>query len=63
MDIEGSDALHAVAFGIGRTGGFANDELGVNGNEVRECRLPANALKQNTGGGGAHLMRAAGELW
>ena len=54
--IEGSGALDAVAFGIGRTGGFPNDEFGVNGNEVRKRGLAANALQQNARSRGAHLI-------
>ena len=54
--IEGSGALDAVAFRIGRTGGLANDEFGMNGNEVRKCGLPANALQQDARSGGSHLI-------
>jgi len=53
--IEDSGALDAAAFEIGGTGGLADDEFGMNGNEVRESGLPANALQQDAGGGGAHV--------
>ena len=51
-----SGALDAVAFWIGRTGGFANDEFGMNGNKVRKVAWRANALQQDARGGGSHLL-------
>ena len=56
IGIEGSGAFDAVAFWIGRTGGFSNDELGENGYKVRECGLRANTLEQDARSSDAHLI-------
>ncbi len=47
----------AGALGVGRTGGFANDELRKDGDEIGKNSLSANSLQQDSCSGAAHLVK------
>lgn len=51
---------------IGRAGGFANDQFGMDGNNIRESGLAADALKEDTRRDSTHLRKRladGGEAW
>ena len=54
--IDNLAALDPVALGIGRAGGFADNQLGMDWYEVRKCCLATNPLEKDARRSGAHLM-------